>query len=135
MNSYSLDKSTSKEIDHVWASPLTIKYLQNIKNSGVLPLGVVEQFSIKEKEEHYIKRRVTRDCLLTGHSGLSVSNRVQIESLKPYYYCFCLLRILHMISATRNKWQKNGYLSGKRTWTHPTSGSTQMLQPCRLVYQ
>ena len=42
--------------------PLTIEYLKSIKNEGVVTLGVAEQFSINEKVEHYIKRRVTHDC-------------------------------------------------------------------------
>ena len=46
LNSAALEKSISKEIDYVWALPLTIEYLQNIKVSGVMPLGVAELFSI-----------------------------------------------------------------------------------------
>ena len=49
LNSAALDKSKSKEIDHGWAFPLTIEYLQSIKNEGVVPLGVAETFSINEK--------------------------------------------------------------------------------------
>ena len=62
LNSAALDKSISKEIDHGWALPLTIESLQSIKNAGVVPLGVAEKFSINEKGERYIKRRVTHDC-------------------------------------------------------------------------
>ena len=46
LNSAVLDKDISKEIDRGWALPLTIESLQNIKNTGVVPLGVAEQFSI-----------------------------------------------------------------------------------------
>ena len=49
INSAEIDKAISKEIDHGWALPLTIESLQNIQNSGVVPLGVAEQFSINEK--------------------------------------------------------------------------------------
>ena len=74
------------------------------KNAGVAPLVVAEKFSINEKGEIYIKRRVSHDCSFPGPSGLSVNNRVQRESLQPYFYGFCLLRILHMISAMRSRW-------------------------------
>ena len=47
INSDVIDKSISKEIDNVWALNLTIESLQSIKNKGVVPQGVVEQFSIK----------------------------------------------------------------------------------------
>ena len=62
LNSAALDKYISKEIDYGWALPLTIDSLQNIKNVGVVPLGVAEQLSLNEKEERYIKRRVTHYC-------------------------------------------------------------------------
>ena len=55
LNSDALDKSISKDIDHGWALLLTIESLQSNKNSGVLTLGVAEQFSIDEKGESYIK--------------------------------------------------------------------------------
>ena len=37
LNSAALDESISKEIDHVWALPLTIESLQNIKIQGSCP--------------------------------------------------------------------------------------------------
>ena len=49
LNSGALDKTIRKEIDHGWALPLIIESLQNIKNAGVVPLGIAEQFSINEK--------------------------------------------------------------------------------------
>ena len=84
--------------------PLTIESLQSIKKSGVVPLGVAEEFSINKKGGRYIKGRVTHDFSFPGPSGLSVNNRVQQESLQPCFYGFCLLRILHMISAMRSIW-------------------------------
>ena len=114
-----------EDIDHGWALPLTIEYLQSIKNSGVSPLGVAEFFSINKKGGRYIKRCVTHDCSFPGPSGISVNNRVQRESLQPCFYGFCLLKILHMISAMRSRWQKNEYLLEKKTWTQPTSGYMQ----------
>ena len=40
LNPLVLEKSIIKEIDHLWALLLRIEYLQNIKNAGVVPLGV-----------------------------------------------------------------------------------------------
>ena len=42
LNSAALYKAISKDIDHGWALPLTIKSLQNIRNAGVVPLWIVE---------------------------------------------------------------------------------------------
>ena len=60
-NAAALKKSIIKDIDHGWALPLTIESLQSVKNAGVVPLGVAEQFSIKERGECYIKRCLTHD--------------------------------------------------------------------------
>ena len=49
LNSAALDKAVVKEIGRGWALTLTIESLQNIKNEGVVPLEVAEQFSINEK--------------------------------------------------------------------------------------
>ena len=70
LNAAALNKAISKEIDHGWALPFTIESLQRIKNAGVVPLGVAEQFSINEKGERYVKIRVTHDCSFPGPSGL-----------------------------------------------------------------
>ena len=61
LNSDVLDKSISKDIDHGWILPLAIESLQNIKNAGVMPLGVAEQFSMNEEGGSYIKIHVTDD--------------------------------------------------------------------------
>ena len=98
LNSALIDKYISKYIDHEWALPLTIYSLQNIKNAGVVPLGIAKQFSINEKGERYITRRVTHDCSFLSPSVLLVNNWVQRESLQQLFYGFCLIRILHMIS-------------------------------------
>ena len=93
--------------------PLTIESLQSINNTGVVPLGVAEKFSINGKGKRYIKRRVTHECSFPGPSGLSVNNRVQQESLQPYFYGLCLLRILHMIYAMQSRSPTKLILIGK----------------------
>ena len=88
LNSSAIDKAKSKDIDHGWEFTLTIEYLQSIKDAGVVPLGVAEKFSIKEKGECYIKIRVIHDCSLPGPSGLLLNNWVQRGSLQPRFYGF-----------------------------------------------
>ena len=62
MNSDELDKAISKEVNHGWELNLKVTLLQSFNNSGVVPLEVVEQFSIKKKGDFYIKWRITCDC-------------------------------------------------------------------------
>ena len=44
LNSAALDKAIIKEIDHGWVLPLTIESQQNIKNLGVVPLGLQNNY-------------------------------------------------------------------------------------------
>ena len=56
---------------------------------------------------------MTHDCSFPGHSGILVKKRVQWESLQPFFYGFCLLSILHMISEMQSKWPTTLILIGK----------------------
>ena len=113
LNAAALEKSIDKEVEHGWTFPLTIDSIHRIKNAGVVPLGVAEKLSINKKGERYTKRRVTHDCCFPGPSRLSANNRVMKDTLKPCFYGFCLLRILHMIASMRIKWPAKRILVGK----------------------
>ena len=57
LNAEVLEKAMYKEVEHIWALPLTIESIYLIKNSGVVLLGVSEQFSINNKVERYTKSK------------------------------------------------------------------------------
>ena len=76
LNAEVLKKAMYKEVEHIWALPLTIESIYHIKNSGVVLLGVSEQLSINNKVERYTKRLVTHYCSFLGPPGLSINNRV-----------------------------------------------------------
>ena len=82
------------------------------KIQGSFPYGVAEQFSINEKGERYIKICGTNNWSFPGPSGLLVKKWVQRESSQLLFYGFCLLRILHMISAIRSRWPTKRILIG-----------------------
>ena len=113
LNAEALGESIDKEVERGWALPLTIDSLPRIKNAGVVPLGVAEQFSIDKKVECYTKSLVTHNFSLPGSLGLFVNNRVLKDILQPCFYVFCLLRILRMISAMRIKYPSKIILIGK----------------------
>ena len=50
-----LDKDIIKDIDHIWSLTSTIESLQNVKNAGVVTLGVEEQLSRNKKGESISK--------------------------------------------------------------------------------
>ena len=93
----------AKDVEHGWALPLTIDSIRHIKNTGVIPFVVAEQFSINKKGERYTKICVTHNCFSLGPSGLSVKNRLLRNNLQPCFYGSFLLRILHMIASMRIK--------------------------------
>ena len=103
LNTAVLEKPINKEVEHVWEFPLTINSIRHIKNTGVIPLVVVEKFTINKKGERYTKICVTHKFSLPSPSGLSVNNRVLRDTLQPCFYGFCLLKKLHMIAAVRIK--------------------------------
>ena len=74
LNAASLEKAIDKEVEHIWALPITIYSIFHIKNMGVVLFGVSEQFSINKKIERYTKRRVTHRCSFPGPLGLFMNN-------------------------------------------------------------
>ena len=61
LNSEYLEKAMGKEVEHGWALILFIDLVHHIRNVGVVPLGVSEEFSVNENGDHYMNRRVTND--------------------------------------------------------------------------
>ena len=87
--------------------PLTNESIHHIKNAGVVPLGVQQQFSINEKGERSTKIRVTYDCYFPGPSEPSVNNLVLRDTLQPCFYRFFLLRVNfegHLMSMDEIMW-------------------------------
>ena len=58
LNSKALGKSMGKKVDHGWYLPFGVYLVLHINNLGVVPLGVVEHFSINEKVGRYTDRLV-----------------------------------------------------------------------------
>lgn len=79
----------------------------------VVPLGIVSQWSVEEKGERYIKRRVTHDCTFPGPSGKSIKKRVQEEHLEPCQYGHSMLRILYSIYSLSIKYPNSRILIRK----------------------
>ena len=100
LNVVPLEKSMGKEKDHCWSLPLTIDSVHHINTAGGVPIRVAYQLSINKKIYCYTNRRVTHKCSFPGPSGLSVNNHALKDTLQPFFYGLCLLRILHMIAAT-----------------------------------
>ena len=130
LNSYALGKAISKDIDQEWAFIITIESLQSIKNAGVVPLGVAEQWSIKEKREQYIKRRATHDCSFPGPSGLLVKTGSNESHPNHDFMVFACSGFYTWSLQCQGYGKQNESLFEKQTWTQPTARYTQTGQPC-----
>ena len=91
----SINKAYDKEVKYGWQIPILPSVIKSLKNASVTPLGVATQWTINEKNERIIKRRVTHDCTFPGPSGNSANTRVPDENLEDCIYGFTLRRILH----------------------------------------
>ena len=90
-----------KEVCKGWMIPIPKMDISKIKGCGVIPIGIVKQFTINENGERIEKHRLTHDCLNVRDSGNSVNNMVDEELLENCIYGFCLLQILHNIQSMR----------------------------------
>ena len=96
-----LNKTYSKEVRKGWMIPLTVEIILKLKNTCVIPVGVVSQLTINESGESIEKMRLTHDCSWPGPSQFSVNNRINEELLAPLQYGRCFYRVLHHIQNMR----------------------------------
>ena len=114
LNVSALEKAMDKEVEYGWSLPITINSIRHIKDVGFIPLGVAGNFSIDEKVELYTKICVILDFYFPGQSGLSFKNCLLRDNPHTCFYCFCLLRMLHMISSTCLKYASKRISIGKK---------------------
>ena len=135
LNSSAIYKYKSEDIDHGWSLLLIIEYLQNIKNTEVMPLGDAEQLSINEKGEQYIKflRPMTIHSQspqyyrqTTGSNG-NHSNHYFMTSAWSVFYTWSQ-------KCEANCQQKRS-LSERETWAQPTDGYMQKQKSRRHALQ
>ena len=97
----SLDKNIEKELKRGFIIPLPIHYLHKLKNAGVIPMGMSEQFTINEKGQRVPKPRPCHDASFPMASGYSVNDDHDVSLLSPCQYGQCLRRVIHSIMKMR----------------------------------
>lgn len=80
---------------------IPVSYLTKLKNAGVIPIGVADQYSINEKGERIPKPRPTHDASFPTPTGYSVNNDHDLELLTECFYGQCLRRLIHAIHRAR----------------------------------
>ena len=93
-----INKVYSKEVSRGWMIPILPSTVKNLKNSNVIPIGVVSQMTIDEDNNPKEKLRLTHDCSWIGPSSShSLNSRINEELLAPLQYGRCMYRVLHAI--------------------------------------
>ena len=93
--------------------PVTIDCLRQIKHARVIPIEVHPQWSIDDKGNRKMKRRVTHDCTFPPPSGHSINNDMADDLLDECIYGQCFRRVLHGIHSMRFRYPKNRILLAK----------------------
>ena len=96
-----LIKRTAKDVRKGYQFILPVKYLLKLKNAGVIPIGVADQFSINERGERVPKPRPTHDASFPSPSGYSVNYDYDLELLTECFYGQCLRRLIHATHRAR----------------------------------
>ena len=95
-----------KDVTHGYALPVEKEAASKIEGGAWAPLNIQEQWSINEKGERIMKKRLTHDQSFPGlSSDQSINNRVDTDTLEPLIYGFMFMRVMHMIHVMR--------------WAHP----------------
>ena len=97
----SLNENIEKEIRRGYLIPLPVNYLKKLKNAGVIPMGMSEQFTINEKGQRVPKPRPCHDASFPMDSGFSVNDDHDLSILSPCQYGQCLRRVIHSILRIR----------------------------------
>ena len=100
-NIKALQKTFDKEISRGWMLPITVESIMKIKNISIIPLGMVDQWSIDSNGNRIPKKRVTHDASFPAPSGNSVNKRVIKSLLQDCIYGQALRRILHSLHNIR----------------------------------
>ena len=95
------EKDINRECRQGYMIPVPIKYLRRIKNAGVIPVGVHDQWTINEQGERIPKKRTCHDASFPGPSGYSVNLDHDEQLLTACLYGYCLKRVIHTIHRQR----------------------------------
>ena len=101
----SLDENIDKELRRGYLIPLPVEYLKNLKNAGVIPMGMSEQFTINEEGKRVPKPRPCHDASFPMESGYSVNDDHDLALLSPCQYGHCLRRVIHAILRIRQEFE------------------------------
>ena len=95
------EKDVNRKCRRGYMIPIPIKYLPKLRNAGVIPVGVHDQWTNNEKGERVSKKRTCHDASFPAPSGYSVNLDHDSQLLNACLYGFCLRRVIHTIHRQR----------------------------------
>ena len=105
------------DIQHGYSIPIPRQDILKIPDALVCPMNVVEQLTISASGELIDKQRACHDLSFPAEtSQLSVNSRVIEEELPQCMFGYCLLRLIHYISALRQQFPSTPILIQKVDW-------------------
>jgi hypothetical protein len=91
-----------KDIKHGFSLPILPHIISKKKGAFVQPCGMVRQFGLTASLSRELKDRLSQDLLYScSGEGLSVDDRIDMDSYAEMVYSWCLSRVIHFIVALR----------------------------------
>jgi hypothetical protein len=91
-----------KDVKHGFSFPIRPHIISKIKGAFVQPCGMVRQFGLTSSGTRELKERLTQDLSYScSGEGLSVNDRIDMDSYTEMVYGWCLSRVIHFIVALR----------------------------------
>jgi hypothetical protein len=91
-----------KDVKHGFSFPILPHIIPKIKGAFVQPCGIVRQFGLMASGSRELKEQLTQDLSYTcSGKGLSVNDRIDMDSYAEMVYGWCLSRVIHFIVALR----------------------------------
>ena len=106
-------KHYDKEVQKAWMIPIFTSAVPHILRTGAIPIRVVTQHTINEKNEHIEKKGMAHDLSSPMESGRSVNNMIDEDLMDACLFGFCMLRVLHNLHSMRIRHPNKRILLGK----------------------
>jgi len=97
-------KLLHNDVRHGFAVPIKASELHRVIGVHLQPGGIVSQFSINGDGTRKLKKRFTHDLSFSlTQDKVSINDRIDMDQYPDMVYGWCLLRILHYLSALRSR--------------------------------
>jgi hypothetical protein len=109
-----IQASISADVSYGFAFPILINDINNIPGAMVCPLGIAEQYTLKEDGSRVAKNRLTHDQTFEAlDESESVNYLIDKQTYPELIYGFCMRRLLYQILSIRTHYPGEAILLSK----------------------